>query len=248
MPVKDYRSNRKYLKVKPAVIRGKNTPKPTRKQNASKRNYKYSEIHPIWKNETVYIVGGGHSLTDFNWHLLKNKRLIAINRAFEKLPNADVIYWTDARFYKWYKNEIDQLHALKVCCRPIANGTPDIKVLCANKQKTIDTRPSFICFGNNSGYGAINLAVKLGAKKIYLLGYDMNSSSKVTHWHDGYKKFNMRHNHSIYKRMISVFEPLPKELERLGVEIWNANPKSHLHYFDKCTLSAAIKDQPVKIS
>ena len=54
----------------------------------------------MWKNRTVYIVGGGPSLKDFDWSLLNDKRVIAINRAYEKLPRAQVVFWMDDLFFK----------------------------------------------------------------------------------------------------------------------------------------------------
>ena len=38
------------------------------------------------------------------------------------------------------------------------------------------------CYGN-SGIGAISLAIKFGAKKIILLGYDCGITNNKTHWH-----------------------------------------------------------------
>ena len=105
---------------------------------------------------------------------------------------------------------------------------------------SIDLRLDSICHGNNSGYGAINLAVKLGASKIYLLGYDMQSNAKDTHWHSGYES---RHNHNIYQKMVKYFENLPSELEKHHVEVYNANPNSTLNVFKKCSIEDAIMDR-----
>ena len=198
---------------------------------------KYGSIEKIWTNETVYIIGGGPSLKGFDWNRLKGKKVIAINRAYEVMPNADALYWTDSRFYRWFKNDINNLNTLKVTCRPF-NGIPnDVVLLKANSAMILDMRPDSISHGNNSGYGAINLAAKLGAKKIYLLGYDMNSEGNNTHWHSGYES---RHNHSIYNKMMRYFESLPAELKKHGIEVYNANPQSKLDVFPKCTIDEAI--------
>ena len=29
-------------------------------------------------------------------------------------PNADVLYWTDSRFYTWYKNEVDNYNKFTI--------------------------------------------------------------------------------------------------------------------------------------
>jgi uncharacterized Rossmann fold enzyme len=199
-------------------------------------------ISPIWRNETVYLVGGGPSLKGMNWDMLRGKRTIAINRAFQAVPWADVLYWTDAQFYRWYRRDIDRFHGMKVCCRPLEAASSMIMVLQGVREKGIDMRPTHICDGNNSGYGALNLAVKMGANRIFLLGFDMHSQEGATHWHNGYSR---KHNHSIYKRVIAYFESAVPALEELGVEVWNANPDSHLNCFKKCSLQSAIEGVPM---
>lgn len=241
MPI---RNNRNIRKVKPHIVRNiKRQPIHTRDnvQDLKPLNidHKYSETKKIWNNETVYIIGGGPSLRGFNWNKLKGKKVIAINRAFQVIPWADVMYWTDSRFYRWYSEEIASFKGLKYTCRPF-NGKPsDVVLLKSSSVMKIEMRPSYISHGNNSGFGAINLAVKLGASKIYLLGYDMKSNPKDTHWHDGY---SVTHNHNIYKKMIKYFETLPSDLKKLNIEVFNANPRSELHCFRKCSLSDALND------
>lgn len=205
----------------------------------------FTSIGPVWKNETVYLIGGGPSLKGIDWELLRGKRIIAINRAFQVLPWADVLYWTDAQFYKWYRREIDEFKGVKVTCRPVDILNKDIRLLKGIKDLGIDMRPEYICDGNNSGYGALNLAVKLGAKRIYLLGYDLHSQPGQTHWHNGYKR---SHNHTIYKRLVKYFESSVPLLNEWKIEVWNANPWSHLHCFRKCSLNDAISNTPVEIT
>ncbi len=202
---------------------------------------KYGKIQPIWEGGAAYLIGGGPSLKGFDWNKLKGKRVIAINRAHEVVPDADVLYWTDAQFYRWYQKEIEAFKGLKVASKPCGTDKSDIIVLRGLNTRSIDLRPGYICHGNNSGYGAINLAMKLGAKRIYLLGYDMSSDVGATHWHNGYAR---KHNHNIYKRLFAYFEALKNMLPQLEVEVWNANPDSRLNVLQKCTLESALLDQP----
>ena len=202
-------------------------------------------VQKIWNNESVYLIGGGPSLKNFDWNKLKDKHIIAINKAFKVIPWAEVLYWTDARFYRWFKSDIDSLDCLKVTCRNAPQLKDDIVLLTVSGKNGIDKRPNFIRAGNNSGFAAINLAYHLGAKRIYLLGYDMASSDKATHWHNGYDN---RHDHNIYKRnMISNFDGIYEILKTENIEIWNANPNSQLTSIPKCTLEAALNDCPSQI-
>ncbi len=245
-------NNRRIQKIQPTVVRSQ--PKtvtriiqPTTKQvpkNNLGDRFKPAtgQTEKIWNDEVVYIVGGGPSLKDFDWNLLAGKKVIAINRAFQVLPDADVMYWTDARFYRWFKNDIDSFAGLKVTCRPVVESPGDIIVLKQNTAIKIDMRPDFISSGNNSGFGAINLAAKLGAKRIYLLGYDMLSRDKETHWHSGYE---VSHNHSIYSKMAAQMSSLPAELKILNIEVFNANPKSNMTVFRRVSLEAALSNNPI---
>lgn len=242
MPIRD---NRRLHRVQPNVIRTikkqviQNNVQPVSRDGLNKQDIIYGKIEPIWDNETVYIVGGGPSLSNFDWKRLEGKKVIAINRAFEVLPNADVLYWTDSRFWKWYSNEIKKFKGLKVTCRPYNPISYDVILLKAVNSKPYESDPSHISHGNNSGYGAINLAVKLGAKKIYLLGYDMESDVNKTHWHTGY---DAKHNHGIYTKMIQSFSVLAPVLSQMGVVVYNANPKSNLKAFNMCSIESALNN------
>lgn len=198
----------------------------------------YSSIPKLWTDATVYLIGGGPSLNNFDWNLLRDKHVIAINRAYEVAPFAEVLYWTDHQFYRWHKPGIDAFEGLKITCRPIRR-TPHENILFVRGQsrKGLELRNNFVCHGNNSGYGAINLAIHLGATRIVLLGYDMQAESSNTHWHDGYPR---RHNNDIYNRIIPYFESLIVPLEELGVEVINANLRSRLNCFSQCSIEEAL--------
>lgn len=197
----------------------------------------YSKVERIWDNATVYLVGGGPSLLGFDWSQLNDKHCIAINRAYEVVPNAEVLYWTDHQFYRWHQEGINAFQGLKYTCRPIRVPTQNVNFLRGNNKRGLDERTTHVCHGNNSGYGAINLAIHLGAKRIVLLGYDLHSDENTTHWHDGYPR---RHNHSIYDRLMHYFDSVVAPLNSLGIEVINANPKSRLDAFKKMKLEEAL--------
>ena len=104
--------------------------------------------------------------------------------------------------------------------------------------KLIAKRNNYIKAGSNSGFAAINVAYHLGATRIYLLGYDMNSSVGQTHWHNGY---NIRHDDKIYARnMISNFDNIASILKDENIEIFNVNTNNKLKGIPKCTMEQAL--------
>lgn len=240
-PTKTVKRPVQNVNIKPNIIEKVEAPiiDPSKERRNTLLKYpKVGKIEPIFKDKVIYLIGGGPSLKDFDFSLLKNKVKIAINKAFLFVPDADVLYWTDFRFYKWYEKDINNFKGIKVTNKnkPLRDDVINLK---DTGRSGLDLDKSSIRHGNNSGFAAINLAIHFGAKKIILLGYDMESAGTATHWHDGYKKIN--HNHKIYqKSMVPYFSTLVEPLQELGVQVWNANPKSQLGTFPKCNLIEAI--------
>lgn len=201
-------------------------------------NYKYGSVKQMWKDSTVYIVAGGPSLQDFNFSRLSGKKVIAVNKAFMFIPDCDVLYWTDSRFYNWYKKEIDAMSCLKYTPSPHPiNLADDVTLLRNAGGRIIDLSSERITAGNNSGFGALSLALKMGATKIYLLGFDMGYKGSKTHFHDGYPINGVRE--SVYRNMIKYFED-NEALIKSVAKVYNTNRASNLKCFDFCTIDEAL--------
>jgi len=191
-------------------------------------------------DKTIYIIGGGPSLKGFNWNLLEGKNVLCVNRAFQQVPWALAVFWTDSRFYRWFQKELEEFKGIKVACRYSQLYKKDIVLVKSTGGHSIDLDAHCVKSGNNSGYGALNVAFHLGAKKIYLLGYDMWSDASGTHWHDGYIT---SHNHGIYDRaMIGDFSKAEAHYRKVGINLYNANPKSRLESITKCSIIQALED------
>jgi len=198
----------------------------------------FKKINPIWKGQTVYLIGGGPSLRGFDWNKLRGKKSIAINKAVSFWPEADAMYWTDGRVWTWLEKEITNYKGLKFTIRP-KNYTNDVHLLRRGKKFGLEESPDTLAHGNNSGYAAINLAIHLGAKRIVLLGYDMGNDGKASHFHDGYPTNATGEN--IYKsQFLPGFEILKSELRGKDIQIFNACPTSKLNAFKKITIEEAL--------
>lgn len=207
-------------------------------QNGSKRKYNYTSIKPIWKGETVYLIGGGPSLKNFKWNSLFGKKTIAINKALKFYPEADAVYWTDGRVYTWLEKEINNFKGLKYTIRP-REYKGKVNILRRGKKFGFEPSPNTIAHGNNSGYAAINLAIHLGAKRIVLLGYDMGATSGGTHFHDGYP-VNAT-GAKIYKeQFIPGFDVLKDSIKGKDIQIYNACPSSSLKAFPIITIEEGL--------
>ena len=128
------------------------------------------------KGKTVAILGGGPSLLETPFDLLRARQvpMIAVNNAFSLAPDAwalvaaDMAWWNatpEARFFKGHK----------VCLQPGASDP----WICAYPLR--DPLP-----GRNSALHAAYVARDAGASCILLFGVDLRQDEQ-THWHGEHK-------------------------------------------------------------
>lgn len=184
----------------------------------------------------VYIVAGGPSLGNFDWSLLADKEVIAVNRAFEVLPYAKFIYFSDLRFWNWHHQEL-LLHSGHMCTGAKRVKHANVENFRFTGMRGLDVNYGGLRSGNNSGYAAINLAYHMGYKIIYLLGFDMKFMNGQSHWHNGYQARSLER---VFDKMIKCFDTLVEPLKEVGVEVYNANSESKLECFSKITIEDAF--------
>ena len=191
-------------------------------------------------SEPWYIVGGGPSLRGFDWDRLRDRHVIAVNRAYEVLSKADVVYFTDPRFWERHQtNLLDHVGRLVTGASKKRVDHPRVENWRLTGLCGLDRTPGCLRHGNNSGHAALNLAYHLGAKRIYLLGFDMAYGDGVSHWHGGHPHL---HRERVFDKMLPFFEDIAAELEAEGIRVWNANPASRLRAFPFCTFQDALED------
>ncbi|GAG26616.1 unnamed protein product, partial [marine sediment metagenome] len=96
-----------------------------------------------------------------------------------------------------------------------------------------------LAWNHNTGAMAVNLAVLLGAKKIYLLGFDMKLESKRgdANW---FRNEKDKPNAQSYPRFLSGFEHVKAGVKQAGVEVVNTNPNSAMECFPKVKLNDVL--------
>jgi hypothetical protein len=72
--------------------------------------------------------------------------------------------------------------------------------------------------GCDSGHGALNLAFLKGARRIRLIGFDMNPDDK-----------------EIFRTWLPRYRPAAEQLRAAGVQVVNMNPDSYVDVFPKAT-------------
>lgn len=192
----------------------------------------------LWPGGTVAILATGPCLTKDDCEYVRGKaHVIAINDAHRLAPWADVLYSSDRRWWPYYKG-VPSFTGLKY---GVGSGTghtqksngfhglPEIQVLRNTGYIGLETDPTGLRTGSNSGYAAINLAVHFGAARVLLLGYNM------THAHGahffGNHPSGLAQSAALYPGFRKRFETLVEPLAALGVEVINCTPKTSLHVF-----------------
>lgn len=197
----------------------------------------------IWKNQDVFIIGGGTSLQTFDWSLLKNEKTIGCNNAFRLGTDiCDVCVFVDRKFIFDAPNHprsgfYDKLAEYGKTNLVVTNDTQ----LKTRKEPWINwmlRRPrglhyDALGYNANCGAVAINVALLMGAATIYLLGIDMHlGENKRPNWHS---HIIDKPSEEVYGRMLASFGWVKKDLELKfpGRRVFNVNANSNLQIFPK---------------
>ncbi len=96
-----------------------------------------------------------------------------------------------------------------------------------------------IGWGGNSGFHALNLAIQFGAKKIVLVGFDMQITKGV-HWHGKHPAGLTNPTQSSVDKWRVRLDAQAPVLEALGIMVLIGSPGSALTAFRKLPLKEAI--------
>lgn len=210
-----------------------------------------AEVLPdgCWHGHPAFIVGGGPSLEGFDFSRLRGLRTIAVNIAFYNFEPT-VIFSMDTRCHRWItggayeqrlpglRSKFERTAAYKVWLLTYKATLPgDVFIVPVFQDYTSGLsafRPKSdegIGHGNNSGYGALNFAVCLGADPIYLLGIDCrHSPDGKTHYHGGHPIPQPVHHVNGFAK---YFEAAAARIAAIGTRVINLSPTSALTCFEK---------------
>lgn len=174
----------------------------------------------------VILLGGGPSLRGFDYELLRGEVVIGANRAFQS-PNVGMMASMDSRFWRWAVGG-----QLPGATREDWRDYAGFKVFALTEQdkrwedtiivplETEDLWPPRLDqFGHaeNSGFTCLQVAWAMGAKEIYMLGFDMKGENGKQAWHhEGYPKVEDESRYALFRR---DFEKAAPHLKADGVHV-----------------------------
>jgi hypothetical protein len=188
--------------------------KPLTQQVKPPINFLNTEL-PKTNKEVCFVVGGGPSLSGFDFNKLNGFDTIAINKAVEFIQNPTYFITTDYSYFLKAALPIEKIKQKTQHTYFVANMEPPY--MSFQNNQVVDTRRNFVyedlyqytgviqsnkttgfgstltefSHGSNSGHCGIQLALLLGYKKIYLLGFDLNTEGQ-THFHQSYREIDQR--------------------------------------------------------
>ena len=194
-------------------------------------------IPTLWPGATVAILASGPSMSQAVANRIRERAVpcIAVNTTFVLAPWASMIYAADDSWWQYHKKKVDALaspETLKVTVEP--SSFMDLLWLTnGGRLGLLDEGPTHIATGANSGFQAVQVAIKAGAANIELHGFDMQSKGGYHHWHGMHPTSHLRnHGEDQYISWISNFNSIVEPVKKLGVRIVNCTPGSALTCFE----------------
>jgi hypothetical protein len=222
----------------------------------------------IWEGGDVWILGGGPSLpkqfeipqevidgviskalplSAYSTYMesIHKKHIIGINMAYKIGNWIDMMFFGDTNYFIKNKDDIFLFPGLKVSCTPSTIRYEWVKTLNREMPKPygISTKPNSVSWNTNSGAASISVAVNAGAKRIFLLGFDMKLDGNIQHWHSLYNEKALPKNkvRLPFDRHLKSFPTIANDAKNLGIQIYNICPNSAINNFPKITLQEALQ-------
>lgn len=191
------------------------------------------------EGKEVFLLGGGTSLNYFDLNKLKKHFVIAINHSIE-FYDAPYLIFGDKIFLHKTKFDLKKYKGIIFASDRCANSEPlqsmrDNKNIyyfeCRRDEPVLNPKKG-LYHPTSSGVLAINLALQMRAKTIYLLGYDYYFKSGSMHFYPDYEH-HKKYDEERLKLKLKKFD----KFDQWKNKIINCNPDSLVENFRKVKLS-----------
>jgi len=197
------------------------------------------------KGERLFIIGSGGSLKGFDFSRLDNEWTLVLNHSLRYYSDAKMLMFLDTTFRNECKTEIDNFKGIVFACfradydERFFHGKHLIKFP-INRKIPQDDINLGLFNGELVGLTAINLGLVMGAKEIYLLGFDMNNESENYYFfEDEFKVKGRKHKGGKDEKVIKKFRKFEEHKDR----IFNCSPISKIDVFDYKNIEEVLNGQ-----
>ncbi|CAM5769784.1 hypothetical protein [Bosea minatitlanensis] len=191
-----------------------------------------------WAGETAVIIAGGPSLTVEDAVYCQGRaRAVVVNDGYRIAPFADLLYAGDAAWWDGHQGA-PSFAGQKWTQSKVAALRWSLRHIQSQHAYGISDSPERIHSGQNSGFQALNLTYLLGARRILLLGFDMQPTGGSRHWFGNHPP--ELHRDSNYAAWRGWFDIAAKQLVCRGVEVVNCSRETALTVFPRSTIQACL--------
>lgn len=189
-----------------------------------------------FQGKAVFIIGGGPSLKGFNWNVLRSKNTIGCNTAFELGEDVcKYCFFGDIQFLNKNRWDLKKYKGKLITNFPgLQDSTCEWLHTMRRLPSGLSSEPDALAWNSNSGAAAINLALLLGARTVYLLGFDNGPHDSQLNWHDKTAFRGTVVGYDRHREGLNTVARLYPEIFP-GTEVINLNPFSRLECFPKKT-------------
>jgi hypothetical protein len=195
-------------------------------------------IPRVWDGQTVVVAGSGPSLTKGDLDFVRGRvPVVVVSRTYQLAPWADLLFSMESIWWEAYKPEFPGAKFSPSVIPPwIYRGVTSIY---SKEGAGFSLDPGYIHEGC-SGFGAINLALLMGARRIILLGFDCKSSGGKRHFFGDHVAGLSNPTEGEYRRWLEHYEGALPSLARAGVEVINCGRDTAITAFPRMTIEEAL--------
>lgn len=170
---------------------------------------------------------------------LMDRKVLGINNAVY-LPCTNVLFFGDAKWYWWNREAVKAFPGPKFTLNQgvrrfghkSVEGEPGLSILPREGGQGVSWEGG-LRFNRSSGACAINLAVRLGAYKVILIGYDMQPDGPIKNWMPHYNESSTRLDQDHALKGLRDMAP------HIPVKVLNASP-GKIDFFPRFDLDQVL--------
>lgn len=185
-------------------------------------------IWPDWSGETVAVIGSGPSRTQDQVDYCRGRcRVIVLCHEFRAALWADWLHAGDASWWQRHSHGVGRFPGQLSSYGPVPWLFHVIQL------------EGLIERGRDSAFQAAQIAAKSDARRVALIGIDMQPGPVAEHAHDHYRDDPIRAP-ADYPAMIECWRTM-----RWPIEIVNCSPDSALDWFPKADIRELLCRSPI---
>jgi hypothetical protein len=204
-----------------------------------------------WARRPAFILAGGPSVDRLDLTRLSGQLVIAINSAWRSYPQADMLFYGDARWWRELGRKAlgDNGEGF---AGEIVTPAPERPKRASLRRKVslrrqerdgLADNPREIAMRHSSVSGAINEAVHRSASAIFVLGLDGRTDADGRRHHHG-EAYPWQLIKGCFDKHAAEFARIAPWLEQRGVQVFNVNPDSAIDVWPKISFDEALRMAP----